>query len=92
MPFSKWRDEDDSERVGGAEQTYYDSLPYPYLVRNDAFKTVASWWLAKGIDHETFFGDAQRRRAVPAGQPGIVGGDAASRPAPRVLPRPALCA
>ncbi|MBM2829053.1 MAG: Type secretion system protein [Actinobacteria bacterium] len=49
-----WLDNDDSARVGGAETSYYMSLPYPYRAKNDLFDTLDELRLVRGITKEAF--------------------------------------
>jgi general secretion pathway protein K len=49
-----WLDNDDSARVGGAESSYYMSLPYPYRAKNDLFDTLDELRLVRGITREAF--------------------------------------
>ena len=49
-----WLDNDDSTRVGGAETSYYMSLPYPYRAKNDLFDTLDELRLVRGITKEVF--------------------------------------
>lgn len=52
-----WRDGDDTGRPGGAEQGYYQSLPFPYLIRNGPLRTIRELLLVRGIDPKAFFGE-----------------------------------
>ena len=49
-----WLDNDDSARVGGAEISYYLSLPYPYRAKNDLFDTPEELRLVRGVTKEIF--------------------------------------
>jgi general secretion pathway protein K len=49
-----WLDVDDTPRVGGAESSYYLSLPYPYRVKNDLFDTLDELRLVRGMTAERF--------------------------------------
>ena len=49
-----WLDNDDSPRVGGAESSYYEALPYPYKAKNDLFDTVEELRLVRGFTTEIF--------------------------------------
>lgn len=49
-----WLDNDDSARVGGAETSYYMSLPYPYRAKNDLFDTLDELRLVRGFTRESF--------------------------------------
>ncbi len=47
-----WLDNDDTPRVGGAESSYYLSLPFPYKAKNDFFDTVDELRLVRGVTPE----------------------------------------
>lgn len=49
-----WLDNDESPRVGGAESSYYLSLPHPYKSKNDLFDTVDELRLVRGMTPEVF--------------------------------------
>jgi general secretion pathway protein K len=49
-----WIDNDDTPRVGGAESSYYLSLPYPYRAKNDLFDTLDELRLVRGMTPERF--------------------------------------
>ncbi len=49
-----WLDNDDIPRVGGAESSYYLSLPYPYRAKNDLFDTLDELRLVRGMTPERF--------------------------------------
>ncbi|MGE5188518.1 MAG: type II secretion system minor pseudopilin GspK [Gemmatimonadota bacterium] len=49
-----WLDNDESPRVGGAESSYYLSLPYPYKSKNDLFDTLGELRLVRGVTAEVF--------------------------------------
>jgi general secretion pathway protein K len=49
-----WLDVDDTARVGGAESSYYLSLPYPYRAKNDLFDTLDELRLVRGMTAEMF--------------------------------------
>jgi hypothetical protein len=49
-----WIDNDDTPRVGGAESSYYLSLPYPYRAKNDLFDTLDELRLIRGMTPERF--------------------------------------
>lgn len=49
-----WLDVDLSPRVGGAESSYYLSLPYPYNSKDDFFDTVEELRLVRGVTPEVF--------------------------------------
>ena len=49
-----WLDNDDSTRIGGAESSYYLSLPYPYRAKNDLFDTLEELRLVRGMTRDKF--------------------------------------
>ena len=49
-----WLDNDDTSRVGGAESSYYLSLPFPYRAKNDFFDTLEELRLVRGMTAERF--------------------------------------
>ncbi|MGE5248178.1 MAG: type II secretion system minor pseudopilin GspK [Verrucomicrobiota bacterium] len=49
-----WLDNDDSPRVGGAESSYYEALPYPYRAKNDLFDSIDELRLVRGFSKEVF--------------------------------------
>jgi general secretion pathway protein K len=49
-----WLDVDDTPRVGGAESSYYLSLPYSYRAKNDLFDTLDELRLVRGMTAERF--------------------------------------
>lgn len=51
-----WRDEDDSLRVNGAENDYYQSLEPPYLPRNGPFQSLEELLLVRGVTEAMFHG------------------------------------
>ena len=54
-----WMDEDDIvEGLGGAEDSYYESLNNPYLCRNAPFQSLNELLLVRGITPELFYGTA----------------------------------
>ncbi|MBP2676120.1 MAG: type secretion system minor pseudopilin GspK [Deltaproteobacteria bacterium] len=52
--FVDWLDNDDSPRVGGAESSYYMSLPRPYMAKNDLFDTLEEILLVRGVTREIY--------------------------------------
>jgi general secretion pathway protein K len=49
-----WLDNDDTSRSGGAESSYYLSLPFPYRAKNDLFDTLDELRLVRGMTPERF--------------------------------------
>ncbi|MBI5419934.1 MAG: type II secretion system minor pseudopilin GspK [Deltaproteobacteria bacterium] len=49
-----WLDNDDIPRSGGAESSYYLSLPSPYRAKNDLFDTIEELRLVRGMTKENF--------------------------------------
>lgn len=49
-----WMDADDTPRIGGAESSYYQSLPYPYRAKNDLFDTIEELRLVRGVTRDVF--------------------------------------
>jgi type II secretory pathway component PulK len=52
-----YRDSDDETRMGGAEQDYYDGLPYPYLIKNGPLATLEELLLIKGFIASVVYGE-----------------------------------
>jgi len=52
--FVDWLDNDDTPRVGGAESSYYLSLPRPYKAKNDLFDTIEEILLVRGVTIEIY--------------------------------------
>lgn len=52
-----YRDADANTRPEGAEQDYYDQLPYPYLIKNGPFGTVEELLLVKGFTASVVYGE-----------------------------------
>jgi len=52
-----WRDGDDNPRSDGAEQGYYQNLPYDYPIRNGPFKTIRELLLVKGVNEQLLYGE-----------------------------------
>jgi len=52
-----YRDADSEPRPGGAEQAYYDDLPYPYLIPNGPLRTVEELLMVKGVSAAVVFGE-----------------------------------
>lgn len=51
-----WRDRDSEVRSEGAEADYYNSLEYPYPIRNAPFQTVHEVLFVKSIEESDFYG------------------------------------
>lgn len=52
-----YRDADANTRPEGAEQDYYDQLPFPYLIKNGPFGTVEELLLVKGFTAPLVYGE-----------------------------------
>ena len=52
-----YRDGDEETRPEGAEQDYYDQLPYPYLIKNGPMATVEELLLVRGFDGPMVYGE-----------------------------------
>ncbi len=53
-----YRDQDDETRPSGAEQTYYDDLPQPFLIRNRPFiATIEELLLVRGFTGRVVYGE-----------------------------------
>jgi DNA uptake protein ComE-like DNA-binding protein len=53
-----YRDADDDPRTNGAEQTYYDALPHPFLVRNKPYiRTIEETLVIKGFHGAVVYGE-----------------------------------
>jgi len=52
-----WRDSDDTVSGLGAEGEYYETLTYPYTIRNGPFRTVRELLLVRGVSEELFYGE-----------------------------------
>ncbi|NOZ13629.1 MAG: general secretion pathway protein GspK [Acidobacteria bacterium] len=51
-----WVDRDNLLHPGGAEDDYYQSLPFPYYPHNNKIEDIRELLLIKGIDTEMFYG------------------------------------
>jgi general secretion pathway protein K len=51
-----WLDPDSVERDGGAESTYYQSLPVPYRCKNSLFGSIEELALVRGFSPQIIFG------------------------------------
>jgi type II secretory pathway component PulK len=56
-PLLDYRDDDDTPEMFGAEQEYYDQLPFPYTARNAPFLTVEELLMVKGFDASVLYGE-----------------------------------
>jgi type II secretory pathway component PulK len=61
-----WRDADDTPTNGGAESSYYGSLPSPYTAKNAPYETVEELLLVQGVSRELLYGNGL---APPLGVP-----------------------
>jgi type II secretory pathway component PulK len=61
-----WRDADDTPTNGGAESSYYGSLPSPYTAKNAPYETVEELLLVQGVSRELLYGNGF---APPLGVP-----------------------
>ncbi len=52
-----YRDRDSEPRAAGAEQEYYDNLPYPYVIPNGPLSTVEELFMVKGFTAEVVYGE-----------------------------------
>ncbi|MBN1554203.1 MAG: general secretion pathway protein GspK [Phycisphaerae bacterium] len=52
-----WRDKDTQAEPGGAEAAYYQSLPFPYEIRNGNFQTLGELGLVKGMESDVLDGE-----------------------------------
>ncbi|MBN2136450.1 MAG: general secretion pathway protein GspK [Sedimentisphaerales bacterium] len=52
-----WRDSDETVSGMGAEGEYYETLTYPYKIRNGPFKTIRELLLVKGVTEDLFYGE-----------------------------------
>ena len=52
-----FRDIDETPRTNGAEQDYYDQLPFPYRIKNAPFATLEEVLLVKGFNGTVVFGE-----------------------------------
>ncbi len=71
-----WRDNDDDERVDGAEKDYYLSLEPPYEPANGKFILLEQLLLVKGVEPEIFwgpleFGSSNKKEEGPSWKGGL---------------------
>ena len=52
-----WRDEDEDLRSEGAEAGYYETLLYPYTIRNEGFRTIRELLRVKGVTEDLLYGE-----------------------------------
>ena len=57
-------DRDNETRPNGAEQDYYDALPYPYLIKNGPLATLEEVLLVKGFSGRIVFGEDANRNGL----------------------------
>jgi type II secretory pathway component PulK len=60
-----WHDADETPTNGGAESSYYGTLPSPYQAKNDSYETVEELLLVQGVSRELLYGTSE---APPLGQ------------------------
>ena len=63
-PLLDWLDNDDIERLGGAEAYYYQSLEEPYACANGPLLTMGQIFLVKGIKEVNRFGEKGEKRLL----------------------------
>ena len=66
-----WRDDDELQRVNGAENDYYASLSPAYTVKNGPLDSVDDLLWIKGMTRELFFGYSESSQATPDPPRGI---------------------
>ncbi len=54
-----WRDEDDEERVNGAETDYYLDQPRPYAAKNAKLDSLEELMLVKGVSWDLYHGGTE---------------------------------
>ncbi|MBF0559067.1 MAG: general secretion pathway protein GspK [Nitrospirae bacterium] len=59
-----WRGASGLERLHGAGNDYYQSLPVPYKVKNAPFDTVEEILLVKGVTLDILYGDGNRKGII----------------------------
>ncbi len=52
-----YRDRDGETRTNGAEQDYYERLPYPYVIKNSYFTSLEELLLVKGFNASIIYGE-----------------------------------
>lgn len=74
-----WRDSDDTATNGGAESSYYQSLPNGYRAKNDRFETVEELLLVKDVTPDLLYGTDLNRNGLlddaDAGADGLEDGE-----------------
>jgi general secretion pathway protein K len=55
-----WRDTDTEQRMNGAEEGYYRSLPTPYSPKNGRMESVEELLLVRGVTPEYFYGKLEQ--------------------------------
>lgn len=56
-----WRDPDNLNRLNGAEEDYYQSLPQPYSCKDAPFDTIEELLLVKGMKPEILYGSKKSK-------------------------------
>lgn len=59
-----WRDQDDEQRGGGAENAYYNALTPPYNCKNAPFTTIEELLLVKGVNAGMLYGEDVNRNGL----------------------------
>lgn len=54
-----WRDTDSLHRAEGAEKEYYESLPTPYVPKNNPIETIEELLLIRGVSGDVFHGTSE---------------------------------
>ena len=57
-------DSDSEPRANGAEQDYYDQLPWPYLIKNGPLATIEELLLIKGFSGSDVYGEDANRNGL----------------------------
>lgn len=55
-----WRDVDTTNRISGAEDSYYQALPRPYKTRNGRMESVEELLLVRGVTGDYFHGHREK--------------------------------
>jgi len=59
--IADWRDPDNLERLNGAEEGYYLSLPHPYPPKDGFFDAIEELLLVRGVTRDLFLGEGGPR-------------------------------